>query len=75
MKTWTIKVPPELDAKVARLARRRGASRSQIVREALERLLDEPAESMVDRAGKLVGSVSGPEDLASNPRHLEGFGE
>ncbi len=75
MKTWTIKVPSELDEKVARVARRRGASRSEVVREALDRYLQEDAPSVVSVAGALVGRLEGPTDLASNPRHLKGFGK
>ncbi len=79
MKTWTIKVPPELDERVARLAKQKGASRSDVVREALDRYLQDPEAvkgSIVERAGKLVGSLhGGPRDLASNPRHLKGFGQ
>lgn len=35
-----------------------------------------PFESALDRADNLVGCLEGgPEDLASNPAHLDGFGK
>jgi hypothetical protein len=33
------------------------------------------AGSVLDLAGDVVGSVAGPRDLGSNPKHLRGFGK
>jgi hypothetical protein len=50
-----------------------------VVREALERYLDETHEvrrgSFLDLAGDLIGCVKdAPADLSSNPKHLDGYG-
>ena len=56
-------------------------SKSELVRRALVAYVTRPADDMepfvsaLDRAGDLVGCFDGsPPDLASNPRHLDGFG-
>jgi predicted transcriptional regulator len=76
MKSMTIKLPASLSARVARLAKQRRVSRSVVVREALEALPDEPADTFVDRFAHLIGQAKGlPRDLSTNRRHLVGFGE
>jgi len=79
MKTITIKVPEELDARLTKRAKRRGVSKSEIAREALARELktesvdEEPSAYDVMKGG--CGIVdSGITDLATNPKHMEGFG-
>lgn len=80
MKVLSLKVPKALDRKLAAVVRRRGASKSALVRQALERYLDDAQEvrrgSFLDLAGDLVGCVKdAPADLSSNPRHLADFGK
>ncbi|MGA9525862.1 MAG: ribbon-helix-helix domain-containing protein [Myxococcaceae bacterium] len=75
MKTLTVKVPARLAAKVGRLAKQRGTTRSAVIREAIEHFDDAPEESIIDRAGDLVGSLEGPGDLSWNPKHMKGFGK
>ena len=80
MKVLSLKVPESLDRKLAAVVRRRGARKSAVVRQALERYLDESHEvrrgSFLDLAGDLVGCVKGAlPDLSSNPRHLADFGK
>ena len=75
----SLKMPEALAAEVAAVARRRGVSKSALIREAIERLLssdgaDEP-RSALDLARDLAGAFEGPEDLATNAKHMEGFGE
>lgn len=76
----TIKIPPELKASVEERARMTGRSVSAIVRESLRETI-RPAQSgqapsLLERAGDLCGCLdSGMDDLASNPKHLEGFGK
>jgi predicted DNA-binding protein len=75
--TVSLKVPAALEQRLARLAKSRGASRSAVIREALERLLNEASahpDSCLALASDLVGSVEGPADLSHNKKHLEGFG-
>jgi hypothetical protein len=72
----SFKLPPVLRRRLAAEARRRGVSRSTIIRETLESaLLEEPKRrgelTCADLAGDLVGSVSGPPDLSTNKRYLE----
>ena len=77
MKTLSLKVPDALDAKLTALAARRGESKSAVVREAIERYVPEApgeAASLLDLSRDLVGSVSGPKDLATNPKYLEDYG-
>lgn len=79
MKVLSVKVPEALDRKIAAALKRRGMQKSEVVREALERFLDENHEarrgSFLDLAGDLVGCVKdAPVDLSSNPKHLDGYG-
>jgi Arc/MetJ-type ribon-helix-helix transcriptional regulator len=76
MVTLTVKLPEALAAKLDALVRRRGQSRSDIVREAIERAVGEGPgnESVYDLLQDLKGVGEGPKDLASNPKHMRGFG-
>ena len=75
MRTVSFKLPEELDEALDELARARGASRSALVREALEALAKGKRRSVTAVAGKLVGSVNGPSDLATNRKHMSGYGK
>ena len=79
MKTLSFKVPESLDRKLARAVKHRRVQKSVIVREALERYLDESADaargSFIDVTAHLLGCVKdAPADLSANPRHLDDFG-
>lgn len=80
MNTLTIKLPPQLDTEVVEASAREHLSKSEFVRRALEfylyqRKSDSGVVSALDRAGDLVGCFEGgPKDLASNPKHMAGFG-
>ena len=75
MRTVSFKLPPELDDALDDLARARGASRSALVREALELLAKGKRRSVAALAGDLVGSIEGPTDLATNKKHMAGYGK
>ena len=83
MKTITIKVPEELDARLTKRAKRLGVSKSEVAREAIKRDLEanqsdavEEEPSAYDLMKDGCGCVdSGVTDLATNPKHMEGFGE
>jgi hypothetical protein len=78
MTTVSLKMPEALEQKLARVAQRRGASKSDVMREALERFLDTSAphpDSCLDLASDLIGCVEGPADLSYNKKLLEGFGK
>ena len=79
MKVLSLKLPEALDRKLAAAVRRRGTRKSELVRQALERYLEDSQDvrrgSFLDLAGDLVGCVKdAPADLSSNPRYLAGFG-
>jgi metal-responsive CopG/Arc/MetJ family transcriptional regulator len=74
MRTVSFKLPEDLDNALDELARSRGASRSALVREALETLAKGKRRSVTALAGDLVGSVDGPTDLATNRKHMAGYG-
>jgi hypothetical protein len=80
--TLTLKLPQSLAEALLRASQREQISKSELVRRAVAAHLGrgqrnagaEP--SLLDRADDLVGCFSGgPRDLASNPRHMEGFGK
>ena len=80
MRVLSVKVPEELERKLAAVVRKRGGRKSAVVRQALERYLDDAGEvrrgSFLELAGDLAGCVTdAPADLSSNPRHLAGFGK
>jgi predicted DNA-binding protein len=78
MKTISLKLQEDLDARLTAVARRRGEPRSALVREALETYLDatgDPAAgSCLELVADLVGCVKGPRDLSCNAEHLHGYG-
>jgi Arc/MetJ-type ribon-helix-helix transcriptional regulator len=75
MRTVSFKIPADIDRTLGDLARRRRTSRSAVVREAIEALAKGDRLSVTALAGDLVGSLSGPGDLSTNPKYMEGFGE
>lgn len=79
MKTISLKLPELLHAKLVRRAKSRKQTKSDIVRDALEQLLNgtRPTKtiSALELAGDLVGSCNGPGDLSTNPKYMEGFGK
>ncbi len=78
LKTITVKLPDELFQKLCATAERAATSRSTLIRTALLAYLEEAGESAglscLDLARDLCGSLEGPEDLSSNPKHLQGYG-
>ena len=75
MKTLTVKLPERLASSLERAAARAQVSKSEIVRDILDRHLSGESVSAVDLAGDLAGSIdSGVGDLSSNRARLDGFG-
>jgi hypothetical protein len=78
MTTITCKIPARLNAELEAAARHQRVAKSAIVRHAIERQLNRTraaaAPTAFDVAKAFCGALLGPEDLATNPRHLEGFG-
>jgi predicted transcriptional regulator len=74
MRVVSLKLPDELDRRLTELARRRRTSRSALFREALQGYSGKTRRSVTAVAGDLVGSLDGPKDLSSSPRHMAGYG-
>jgi predicted DNA-binding protein len=81
MAVLTCKLPLALEGRLAALARRRGVSKSVLVREAIEaKIANEAATpaapaNLIEALGESVGSIrSGKRDLARNKKHLQGYG-
>jgi len=79
MHSISLKLPKALNAKLAVTAKRRGASKSAIVREAIEDYFARNGTayslSVGEIAKKLRGSVDGgPRDVSYNKKHMKGFG-
>jgi Arc/MetJ-type ribon-helix-helix transcriptional regulator len=80
MRTISMKLPDDLLSQLEDLARTRRVSKSQVVRESLERALREDstpgAASCYELARDLAGALRGlPKDLADNPKYMDGFGQ
>jgi Arc/MetJ-type ribon-helix-helix transcriptional regulator len=79
MGTLTVKLSQPLQAKLDALVKKRGLSKSDLVREAIERLVDgaerRPQVSVHDLIKDLIGPGRGPKDLSTNPKHMKGFGK
>lgn len=78
MRTISLKLPDEIDAKLGARARQTGKTKSQVTREALSAFLDggrrKSAVSCLDLVKDLVGIAQGPGDLASNKKHMRHYG-
>lgn len=76
MESMSIKLPRVLSAKVARLAKRRNVSRTEVVRDALEAYTAQQGTTAGSVVSDLKGCLKGlPRDLSTNRKHLEGYGE
>lgn len=76
-----MRVTPSQKEKIERLADRRGTTQKAAVLEAVEHeLAEDGAEepqpgSVLELTEDLCGSVEGPPDLSTNPKHMEGYGK
>ena len=83
MSTLTIELPDDLAARLAAASAQAHLPPAQLVRDALEKLLPVPlpngtadGPTLHDRMKDFIGCIdSGVTDLATNPKHLEGFGQ
>ena len=82
MKTLSLRVPDSLDKKLRREAKRRGTSKSALVKGVLENYYgviniktNGKRKTMGEVIGDLAGCLEGPGDLSYNPKHMEGFGK
>jgi predicted transcriptional regulator len=78
VRTISLKLPDDLLAQLDREAKARRITKSRLVRDSLQReLRRRPAggASCYDLSADLAGAIKGlPEDLADNPKYMEGFG-
>jgi len=79
MRTISLKLPDDLLVQLDDAAKARRVTKSTLVRESLAKALRKPSPdgqvSCYDLARDLAGAVKGlPEDLADNPKYMEGFG-
>jgi len=76
VKTITVKLPEPLASWLARRARELGRPQSELVREALERARNGAGrQTCHDLVADSCGTIDGPADLSTNPRHFDGFGK
>ena len=75
MQTITLKLPDEMADRLNRRARDLNRPKSEIVRKALDAELNGGKfESLLDRAGDLVGKYAGTRKDSSHKKHLKGLG-
>jgi len=79
MTVVTCKLPKNLAAKLERAAKYERRPKQALLREAIEQRLRIKRVvgrvSAYDLVKHLVGTLEGPSDLATNPEHMNGFGE
>ena len=76
MQTLTVKLPSDLSDRLNRRARDLNRPKSEIVRQALVAQLngEKKFESLLDRAGDLVGMYASGRRDSSHKKHLKNFG-
>lgn len=76
MTMLTCKIPDELDARIEALARQAKVPKAKVVRMVLEQTVPKRRQNgtVFELVKDLCGSLSGPSDLATNPKYLEGLG-
>ncbi len=79
MDTLTLKIPSVIKEKLKAYSRRKGLSKSEIVRNALVEYLEKDELSnkgtFYDLAQDLAGSVKEASDLSTNKKHLSSYGQ
>jgi hypothetical protein len=76
MKSVSVKLPTPLAAWLTQKARELRRSKSALVRQALEQQRRQPGKgTCLDLMEDVCGTVRGPRDLSTNPKHLRGFGQ
>ena len=74
--TLICSIPEKLDASLEKLAQQAKVPKDKFVRKALEQAVLRPRRSgsAFNLVSNLCGSLSGPSDVATNPKYLEGLG-
>jgi hypothetical protein len=74
----SLKIPALLARRLDAEAKKSGRSKSEIIREALEKSFRKPGKkrpSFFDLTSHLAGCGKGPGDLSTNKKHLSDFGK
>lgn len=76
MTTLICSIPEKLDLRLEKLAQEAKVPKDKFVRKALEQAVRKPLANgaAFDLVNDLCGSLSGPSDLATNPKYLEDLG-
>lgn len=78
MTTLTVKMPEKLSLRLRDEAAGRGMNCSEFIRQAVENMLnvgEQPgAGTCLSLSSDLAGCLDGASDLATNPKHMKGFG-
>ena len=78
MHTISLKMSEPLAIRLEDAARKKGVSKSALIRDALEAYLQadraERTESALSQVADLIGILSGPKDLSTNKDLLRNFG-
>jgi hypothetical protein len=76
MTTLICSIPEKLAMRLEKLAEQAKVPKDKLVRNALEQAVRQPRANgpAFDLVNDLCGSLSGPSDLATNPKYLEGLG-
>lgn len=78
MSTISLKLPAVLARRLEAEARKTGRSKSEVVRDALERSFHREGENKAtfyELTSHLAGCGKGPGDLSTNKKHLSDFGK
>ncbi|NEX15195.1 MAG: hypothetical protein C1943_00820 [Halochromatium sp.] len=79
MKTLSLKLPEAVDNQISAIARQQRSNKSEVVRSALDAYLADRSVSQqgsaLDLAGDLVGTLEGPDDLSSESKYMQGYGQ
>ena len=79
MDTLTLKVPEILKTRLNSYARKKGISKSEIVRSALLEYFSKDDKkhtgSFIDFSEDLAGKIEGPLDLSTNKKYFDGYGK
>jgi hypothetical protein len=71
----TVKLPADLAAALARKAKARGLTESELIREGIEQVTGDPdGLDMQAAIGADIGAGKGPSDLSANRKRLSGYG-
>jgi len=77
MVTISLKVSENLSRQLEQEAKQSSRSKSEVIREALKEKFESKKKkrTMGDALRECGGFFEGPEDLSTNPKFMEGFGE